>query len=336
MTTIKDIADIAQVSSATVSRILNQDPSLNVTPETRHKVLKTAKDLNYIKKGRTSKASFTLGIVQWFSARQELDDNYYLKIRQGIEDYCSENCIHIVRTYKADLGYTEQLKDVDGLICIGKFSKTETSFFRDITENILFLDMTIDDIGVSTITLDFEQAVQAVLTYLTGLGHKRIGFLTGKEYVEEGNVFHDARKDSFIRCCEALQVEYQPYLKESEGAFVIESGYQMGKELIQAGTLPTAIFAASDLIAIGALKALNECGFSVPEDISLVGFDDITMAEFTNPPLTTMHAPAYEMGNYGAHILYHILKPKNSTALRIKLPCRLVERKSCKRPVLRP
>ena len=328
MTTIKDIAQAANVSSATVSRILNQDSSLNVTPETRQKVLETAKALNYIKKRRSVKTSYALGIVQWFSAQQEIDDSYYLRIRQGIEDYCRDHCIHVIRTYKADLGYAEQLKGVDGLICIGKFSEKEIEYFRNITDSILFLDMAVDNIDISTITLDFEQAVRSALQYLTGLGHQKIGFLTGKEYVSESEPFTDMRREVFIRFCEEHSIDYQPYMKE--GAFTVTSGYEMMSELLQDAALPTAIFAASDLIAIGALKALNEHGLSVPEDISLMGFDNITMTEFTTPPLTTLHAPAYEMGNYGAHILYHILTPKSQAAMRIKLPCRLIERASCK------
>ena len=112
------------------------------------------------------------------------------------------------------------------------------------------------------------------------------------------NLFTDMRREVFIRFCEEHSIDYQPYMKE--GAFTVTSGYEMMSDLLQDAALPTAIFAASDLIAIGALKALNEHGLSVPEDISLMGFDNITMTEFTTPPLTTLHAPAYEMGNYGA------------------------------------
>ena len=101
MATIKDIASAAGVSAAAVSRILNNDETLNVSPETRQKVLDTARELHYVKRGRPSvKSLFTLGIIQWFSSQQELEDNYYLLIRQGIEDYCLSHNIQIVRTYK--------------------------------------------------------------------------------------------------------------------------------------------------------------------------------------------------------------------------------------------
>lgn len=328
MATIKDIALAAGVSSATVSRVLNQDPLLNVAPETRQTILDTAKALNYIKKGRSAKAPFTLGIVLWFSAQEEMEDSYYLKIRQGIEDYCQETGIPMVRTYKADPGYAEQLKDVDGLICIGKFSKEEITFFHQLTPVILFIDMPVDDISISTVTLDFEQAVSAAVNHLKQLGHTQIGFLTGKERLASGEVFADPRKHAFIRCCESEGITYKPWIKEYDGAFNSDSGYQMMSELLAQNTLPTAIFAASDLIAIGAMKAIHEHGLSIPEDLSLIGFDDIQMAEFTTPSLTTLHAPSYEIGQYGAKLLCQILKPGGACGMRVQLPCKLVERNS--------
>lgn len=330
MATIKDIAKIANVSTAAVSRILNMDETLNVSPETRQKVLDTAKELNYVKRNRPAvKAAFTLGIVQWFSSQQELEDSYYLLIRQGIEDYCFSHNIQIVRTYKSDRNYADSLKDVDCLICIGKFSEREVRLFEAMTSSILFLDMPVESSKISTITMDFDQAVTTALTYLTSLGHKDIAFLTGQEYVDDDRLYPDYRKEAFIRYCEAHQLNYQPFLKE--GRFLIDSGYEMMCELIDSGHLPTAVFAASDPIALGAMKALSEQGYSVPDDVSVLGFNDIRLAEFTVPPLTTIHAPAYQMGRYGASILQHIIHQEARTALKIKLPCELTVRNSCKR-----
>ncbi|XCP83700.1 LacI family DNA-binding transcriptional regulator [Roseburia hominis] len=331
MATIKDIAKAANVSAAAVSRILNQDETLNVSPETRQKVLDTAKELHYVKKGRpVVKSAFTLGIVQWFSSQQELEDSYYLLIRQGIEDYCLANQIQIIRTYKSDVNYADALKDADCIICIGKFSHSEVETFQKQNANTLFLDMSVEHPQVSTVTLDFEGAVRQVMEYLTGLGHQEIGFLAGREYLdtEQTELYSDDRKALFIQYCEEHGVRYKPYLKE--GSFRIDSGYEMMCELIDSGQLPTAIFAASDPIAMGALKALNENGYSVPDDVSVVGFDDISMAQFTTPPLTTVHAPAYNMGRYGATILHRIIKEQLGTALKIQLPCELVRRGSCK------
>ena len=330
MATIKDIAQKANVSTAAVSRILNRDETLTVSPETRQKVLETAKKLNYIKKNRPAGRSlFTLGIVQWFSSHQELEDSYYLLIRQGIEDYCIANNIQVVRTYKSDLNYMEALKDVDCLIGIGKFSDREVVYFEQHKSAILFLDMPVANPNISTITMDFDQAVIDAMDHLTSLGHREIGFLTGQEFVEGGQLYPDYRKEAFVNYCREHNVNYAPYVRM--GSFQIDSGYEMMQSLIEADAVPTAIFAASDPIAMGAIKALSEQGLRVPQDVSVMGFDDVRIAEFTVPPLTTVHAPAYHMGHYGASLLHHILRQQLGTALKIKLPCKLVVRGSCKK-----
>ena len=181
----------------------------------------------------------------------------------------------------------------------------------------------------STITLDFNKAVTDALKYLKALNHKKIGFLGGKEYIDDSVLYHDNRKEVFIDFCNQNNIIYEPYLLEGE--FSNESGYTMMIDMINQGDLPTAIFCASDPIAIGALRALQERNIRVPEDISLIGFDDIKAASFTTPPLTTVFAPADLMGEYGANIVYNLLSKYSSpTPVQITLPCVLIERESCK------
>lgn len=329
MATIKDIAQAANVSPAAVSRILNGDTSLSVTPETRVRVQQVADNLGYIKQPKAGNTPpvLKLGIVQWFSAQQELEDSYYLLIRQGIEDFCSKNEISIIRTFRSDLNYTDALKDADAIICIGKFSNTEVEYFQKMTKNILFLDMPLSDPDITNISIDFEQALHMVCQYLQELGHKQIGFLTGREYLSPDEIFPDKRHQIFVAYCEEHGIEYLPYLKTDE--FTTQSGYAMMNELIASKTLPTAVFAASDPIAIGALKALTEHQIRVPEDISLIGFDNTNITNFTAPPLTTVHAPAYDMGYIGAGIIFTLMQSPVKTALKIQLPCKLVIRDSC-------
>lgn len=328
MTTIKDIAVSAGVSSATVSRILNNDHTLNVSPETRQKVIDTAHAMNYKKKCRVpAKPAYTLGIVQWFSLDQELEDNYYLLIRQGIEDFCMQNCIHVIRTYKTDIDYMDALKNVDALICIGKFTPEEVCQFCEVTPSIIFLDMPIENINISTITLDFEQAVNTAMDYLTSLGHRKIGFLGGLEYLANDTLFSDMRKMLFIEYCKKHHVIYEPYVLQE--TYTVHSGYDMMNKILTLDELPTAIITSSDPFAIGALHALNDRGIRVPEDISLMGFNDTSLSAFTTPPLTTMHAPAYDMGSFGANIVFHILRHHRATSMKIKLPCKLIVRHSC-------
>ena len=331
MATIKNIAIQAGVSVATVSRILNNDTTLSTSLETKQRVLKAAKDLNYVKKQRKSseKDGLTIGILQWFSSQQELEDNYYLLIRQGIEDYCSKNRINVRRTFKSDRNYLDSLKGTDGVVCVGKFSNAEIVMLEKLSDNIIFLDMPVENKAITTITLDFQQAVNDALSYLCELGHKKIGFLCGKEYLEDGTLYPDQRPKLFKEFCKCKNVEYEGYMVEGE--FLVESGYCMMMELINKGSVPTAIFAASDPIAIGAMKALQDNGYNIPEDISIIGFDNSNVTSYTNPPLTTMDAPVYSMGMYGASIIHSMTKAGLPTPMKIILPCSLVKRESCKK-----
>ncbi len=331
MATIKDIAAKANVSVATVSRILNNDTTLSTTIETKQQVLKAAKDLNYTKKSRKmpAKDGMTLGILQWFSSQQELEDNYYLLIRQGIEDYCSKNNINVIRTFKTDINYMDSLKNTDGIVCVGKFSKVEMAALHELSDSIIFLDMPVEDKAITTITLDFDQAVNEALSYLYELGHRHIGYLGGCEFLADGSLFPDQRPKLFKAFCKKHDISYEGYM--IEGEFLVESGYAMMTELLHKDKLPTAIFAASDPIAIGAMKALTENGLRVPEDISIIGFDNSNVTNYTNPPLTTMDAPVYSMGLYGASILHNMVKTKLPSPMKITLPCNLVKRESCRK-----
>jgi LacI family transcriptional regulator len=327
MATIKDIAEAAGVSPAAVSRILNHDATLSASAETRQRVFEAAEKLHYHKVKTPGKAAFTLGIVQWFSAEQEMQDNYYLLVRQGIEDFCTKNSITIVRAFKSDQNYMDTLKSVDGIICIGKFSKSEVKSFLGICGNTVFLDMPVEEFDITTLTLDFRKAVNQVLDYLLELGHKKIAFLVGKEYAGDNEPVVDERKKAYVSYMKKHKLEYKQFMRE--GSFTTASGYEMMSELLEGNDSPTAVFTASDTMAVGAMKAIEEKGLQIPEDISVVGFDDIELCNYTTPALTTVHAPAYDMGQHGANFLYVASNLSITTPIKAKLPCQLVKRDSC-------
>ena len=227
MATIKDIAELAKVSSASVSRILNNDPTLSVPKETRQRVLDAANQLGYKKKNKKIYDTvMTLGIIQWISPIEESNDPYYLSIRQGVED-------------------------IQGLVCIGKYSQEDIETYKKICSNVIFLDMNIDPIHECCILLDFKNAVKDVVSYLSQK-HTSIAYLGGKEIIHD-KLYHDQRKEYFEHYCKEYNIDYSM----SEEAFSIESGFNMTYELIKNKKLPSAIFAASDPIAIGAMRALN-------------------------------------------------------------------------------
>ena len=334
MATIRDVAKKANVSVATVSRVLNNYTTLSTSLETKQKIFAAAKELNYIKKRRVvSSSACKIGILQWFSSKQEIEDNYYFLMRQGIEDYCSKNNINVVRTFKTDNNYLEVLGDVDGIICLGKFSKQEINTLYELNSKIIFLDMTVDDINITSVSLDFRQAVTDAVNYLYDLGHRCVGFLGGIEQLEDGSVFPDKRLDIFKTVCREKGIEFEGYVMQYK--FSTSSGYNMMKQMIEGGKLPTAIFSASDPIAIGAMRALQESGYKVPEDISIIGFDNTELSGYTNPPLTTVNAPVYAMGIYGVQFILALVKPKSNSyisPMRVYMPCPVKLRNSCTTP----
>lgn len=337
MATLKDIAQRAGVSTATVSRILNQDETLSVTENTRNNVLRIAQELHYNKK-RTSAPSMTIGIFQWISLSDETEDPYYQDIRNGIEQYCAEQKIEVIRAFESDHNYADTLRDVPALICVGKYSDSQRQELEKLSSHVLFLDMRTSQINCNTITLDFGQAVYDAMDYLTGLGHRHIAYLGGREQLTDSTIYFEERKDAFIRYCTQHELCWEPYIREED--FSVESGYRMALSLIKAreeGTslLPTAVFAASDPIAIGAMRAFYKYDYRIPDDISIVGFDDISTAGFLNPPLTTIHAPAFQMGRYAAHYVIQMtdtFTQQEALPIRITLPCSLRIRESCGAP----
>ena len=184
--------------------------------------------------------------------------------------------------------------------------------------------MNIDPIHECCILLDFKNAVKDVVSYLSQK-HTSIAYLGGKEIIHD-KLYHDQRKEYFKHYCKKYNIDYSI----SEETFSIESGFNMTYELIKNKKLPSAIFAASDPIAIGAMRALKQYDIKIPEDISIIGFDNIETTNYTDPPLTTVFAPTFDMGFMAARQLFDAFKHnENISPIKILLPCFLIERNSC-------
>ena len=183
--------------------------------------------------------------------------------------------------------------------------------------------MPISDYKITTLTMDFKSAVYDALNYLTELGHTKIAYLGGKEYVGNHELFIDERKQSFISYMANHGLDTSWIY---EDAFSTTSGYQMALDLLTKEPYPTAIFAANDAIAFGAMKAIREKGLSIPEDISITGFDDLEFAEHIKPSLTTIRQDFSKMGKTAFELLSALFI--NKTPQRVTLKGEIVERNS--------
>lgn len=328
MATIKDVAKAADVSIATVSRVLNEDKTLKVLPETREKILKVASELNYSLRQKEKKKMLKIGIIQCYTFEQEIRDTYFLSILQGVEKYLRKKKIASTKVRYDDLDIRKILEGVDGIICIGKFEHEHLELFNKMTSNIVLLDMDLSPITKTCISLDFDDAMFKVVTYFHSRGHKKIGFMGRNEY-DELNLQTTSRKKSFIKYCEHLGVDYEIYTTKHQ--MTGDEGYAVMNRVISGGNVPSALFCANDPLAMGAMQALLDVGINVPDDVSIIGFNDVDACNFTRPTLSTIYAPSSEMGEIGASVLHSMIKGNDVFyPRRIQLPCQLVIRNSCK------
>ncbi|EOD00904.1 LacI family DNA-binding transcriptional regulator [Caldisalinibacter kiritimatiensis] len=334
MATIKDIAEKAGVSPATVSRVLNYDKSLSVSDETRKKVFEIAEELDYKtvrerKKEREVGKRIKVGLINWYSEKEELGDPYYLSIRLGAEKECYNKNVDIVKIFKQDDRYgINQFDDLDGIIAIGKFSEDDIDTFLSYSKNIVFVDSSPNEKKFDSVVIDFKKAVLEVLKYLIKLGHNQIGYIGGREYVGNNKrLVEDEREETYISFMKEKGL-FNPnniYI----GRFTAEDGYKLMKEALQKEEVPTAFFIANDTMATGAIRALYEANLKVPDDISIIGFNDNATSKFLVPPLSTVKVYTEFMGATAVNLLLERINDNREISKKVIIPSELIIRESC-------
>ncbi len=289
MATIKDIASIAGVSISTVSRVLNFDESLNVSDSTRQKILKIADELEYTsssKKKKSKKNNKNIGILCWCNYEEELADPYYLSIRLVVERICSERCINLVKLDEnIDL---KLVKELSGILVIGNYYTDMVEKMSNDNDNIVYVDYSPDESKYDSVVIDKKKATFDLLNYIYEIGHRRIGLIGGKDLNENyENMMIDERdiEYQYFMKCKGI---YNPKYIYTASRFNFKSGYELTKEMLKEKERPTAVFVENDTMAIGAYKAIAEEGLTIPDDISIVGFNDQPSAKYMVPSLTTV------------------------------------------------
>lgn len=329
MTTIKDIASKANVSISAVSRILNLDATLNVSEETRIRVLKIADELNYVKvKDRKNKNKvFKIGIVTSFNETKEINDPYFLSIRMAIEKNCLNNGIEFFSLYINNL---KQNISLDGILAIGIYENSEIKLLSKISKNIVFIDSSPEEWEFDSIVVDLKYGATKALDYLYELGHREIGYIGAKVIPhnnDEGQELLNYRELTYINFMASKGLSHKEVIYK--GNFTSEDGYKLMKEALSKDYIPTAFFIASDPMAIGAYRAINEKGLTIPNDISIIGFDDIATSQFLNPSLTTVKIYTEYIGETAVDTLLERLIGKRNLSKKIVLPVNLIVRESC-------
>lgn len=326
MATLKEVAEKAGVSIATVSRVLNFDETLNVPTVTKRRIFEIAEELQYItvKQRKKRIKKLTIGIVQWYTETQELKDPYYLSIRMAVEKKCDGEGIN----FRGLSLYDPPPKDIDGIAAIGKFGQDELKLLDGLSKHIVFVDSSPDEIKYDSIVTDYKNGVTDALSYLYSLKHRSIGYIGGLEYInDKKDVVKDYREETYKLFMKDKGLFQENWL--FKGSFTPEDGYRLMHEALSSKERPTAFFIASDPMAIGAYKAAFEKGFSIPKDISIVGFDDIYTSQFLIPALTTIKVYTDFMGETAVETLSERLKTGRKISKKILIPTQLIIRESC-------
>ncbi|GIV95834.1 MAG: LacI family transcriptional regulator [Herpetosiphonaceae bacterium] len=331
--TIEEIAALASVSRSTVSRVLNNHPS--VRPTVRDRVLRIIEEHGYAPRAAArslaSQRTNVIGLLIPRSAATIFTDPFFPQVIQGISEACSSRGYFLMLSMlTADMEqsfYHRFLRSrhFDGLIML-------SSDIDDPILPLLIKDRTpLVLVGrhpyfqhLSWVDVENREGARTAVAHLIGLGHRRIATITGPLQMAAGINRRDGYKQALLEAGIPIMPELM-----IEGDFTQEGGYQATAKLLALTERPTAIFVASDTMAIGALRAVIEANLTVPRDIAIVSFDDLPIASFANPPLTTVRQPVYEMGATAARLLIEHLEHQIQEPQQICLPTSLIIRRSC-------
>lgn len=317
MTTLKDIAERAKVSTATVSRVLNEDDTLSVGDDTRKRILDAAEELNY-KKYKSKKFSKKILLLQWYTPEEELDDLYYQSIRLGAEQRITEYNLEVENLFHELPTKIDQ--DIDGICAIGKFSKKQVQRLKKFKKPLCFIDSDQMSAGADSVVIDFDYAVHSVIDEMISLGHEKIGFLGGEEYTQDqSHPLEDPRKEIFRRGLERLNLYNENYFYE--GPFSTDSGQKMMSQALSdhPEDLPTIFFAANDSIGIGAMRELQNKQIAVPERVSMIGFNDSNVARYVYPALSTIYVDTKALGSSGIDLLVERIDSNREVVKKVTL-----------------
>lgn len=332
-TTLKDIANEAGVSTATVSRVLNHDTSLSVTKNTRDTIFSIAKQLNYRQITKKNAPSFQrrLAIVQWYSKEKEQDDLYYMMIREGIEERSQTRKFDVLRVFHNHLETLEN--NINGIIAVGKFSNEQVAAINQFSNHIVFIDDDQFNNGYDSVLTDFNLGVRRVIDFFNRQDITDIGLIYGEEKTTDlKRTITDPRFLAFKQTM-SERGNYDPE-KIFKGSFTKQSGYEQMKRAIKelGGRLPHAFFVSNDPMSAGAIQALQEADIKVPERVSIFSFNNSTLANFVTPELSSVSASTQMMGEVAVDLLKDQLENKDHITTRIELDTKLVIRNSTLEP----
>ncbi|MCR5022958.1 MAG: LacI family DNA-binding transcriptional regulator [Lachnospiraceae bacterium] len=327
---IKLISEKTGFSPATVSNALNHKKGVN--KDTADKIMETARELGYISEEGISKIKF----VMYRRSGQILDDTpFFSLIIDGFQRACSENGYEMVMVnldrfsehYEEDV--RELLTDISSAVVLlgTELTEEDDKIFTDAKCPFIMLDYLTSDMRFSGVAINNTDSARLATKYLIEMGHEKIGYLSGKFRIRafrlRGQGYRQELEKNGLRSEDRFRV---PLATTMDGAYADMKEYLKDKP-----ELPTAFFADNDIIALGAMRAMKEAGIKIPEEVSIIGFDDLPYCEICSPRLTSLRVPKQEMGMIAVKRIIEMMKDKMDVKLKIEVGTDFIIRDSVKR-----
>lgn len=306
MTTLREIASLANVSTTTVSKVLNGD-FRKVSIQTRDRILAIAREKHYypnrMAKGLAERKSHLIGLLL-----PGIANPFYAELARGITNFC-EPAGYVTVVLSTDeredreINYINTLAGyrADGVMLLGSERTVASNISLVKQHGIPYV--VVDSHSASSdynVTVNDFSGVYRMTKYLINVGHRHIAFISGHGYISDEK---NPRLEGYRAAMQDAGVPLNPLMIEM-GSYTVQSGYEKAQLLFSRGLDITALVCGNDLIAVGAYQAARQRGLKVPKDISVTGYDDIFISDILDPPLTTVRSPAYEMGVAAASMLY--------------------------------
>jgi DNA-binding LacI/PurR family transcriptional regulator len=323
---MRDIAKIAGVSSATVSRVINGSQS--VKPETAEKVRRVIDELKFIPNGSATTLKYgrssTYGLII-----PDITNPFFPEFIQSFEGILADTDHNMMMATTVSQSARMQetirrmlVRQVEAIALLA--SEIETEPIEAMMRNrvpLVTMDRRLVGNGLSDVSVDSTSGMKQAVEHLHGLQHRKIAFIGGSA----GPTISDHRRDSFLRAMQEFGLSVEPRFLRV-GNYRVSGGEAAVAELLSLRDRPTAIISANDLTAIGALRAIHRAGLSVPGDFSVVGFDDIEVSDIINPALTTLHLPRHELARKFVDALEAFARDPHREGMQFRVETTLVVR----------
>jgi len=342
MATIQDIANIAHVSPATVSRVLNHDMTLSISNEKRSRILEIAEELNYKtpkrrkleKNGIDETAGETKAVIaciMLYSQEEEIDDPYYLAIHHAMKISAAKRNVYLEEMYYKSKNDIINLPSYrKGTIVIGSEGSCDASMiqFMKKEKNMVCVDFDPDIENVDKVCADFRKSIKTIASRFSEKGALRIGYIGGKEKsLVKGKEIIDPRISEFIEEFGKLGLFDERFFK-AEGAYTPDNAYILTMNLFKEKIRPEGLFIASDNMALGVYKALSELELLIPEDVMLVSCNDQPVSAYMAPPLSTIRIPRAIMGSVALSLVISRALEWRDLGIKAIIPTEVIFRES--------